>query len=30
MKNDAIKAGLALTGTIVIAVGLAAWWNKKG
>jgi len=30
VKDDAIKAALALTGVIVLSVGLAAWWVKKG
>ena len=29
LKNDAIKAGLALTGTVVIAISVAAWWIRK-
>lgn len=30
VKEDALKAGLAITATVVLAVGLAAWWIKKG
>ena len=30
VKEDALKAGLAITGIIVLAVGFSAWWVKKG
>ena len=30
VKEDALKAGLAIAGTIVVAVSVAAWWIKKG
>ena len=30
VKEDALKAGLAIAGIVVIAVGVAAWWIKKG
>lgn len=30
VKDDAVKAALAVTATVVMSVGLAAWWVKKG
>jgi hypothetical protein len=30
VKDDAIKGMLALTGMVVLSVGIAAWWVKKG
>jgi len=30
MKDDALKAVLGVTGILVIAIGLSAWWVKRG
>lgn len=30
MKEDALKAALAIAGILVVAVGVSAWWVKKG
>jgi hypothetical protein len=30
VKDDAIKAALGIAGMVVLSVGLAAWWIKKG
>jgi hypothetical protein len=29
-KDDAIKAALGVAGMVVLSVGLAAWWVKRG